>query len=293
VDLATLIPIAIRTSVFLVVFALGLGARLEDALYLFRRPAQLARSLLAMNVIMPVVAASLAAAFDLYPAVKIALLALAVSPLPPILPRKQLGAGGREAYTIGLLVAAAVLAIVFMPVTLYLLGRAFGIAAHMPVEAVLWRVSITVLAPLAAGILVRGVLPALAERIAGPVSMVATILLVVGIVPIVFTTWPTIVLLFGSGTVVAIAAFVAAGLAAGHLLGGPGPRGRLVLALATAGRHPGVALAIAGANFPAEKHHVSGAIAWYFIVSAILSAVYIHWNRRRLRDVTAVTRSPS
>ena len=53
-DLAALIPVAIRTSIFRVVFALGLGARLEGALYLFRRPAQLARSLLAMNVIMPV-----------------------------------------------------------------------------------------------------------------------------------------------------------------------------------------------------------------------------------------------
>ena len=87
-DLAAIIPVAIRTSIFLIVFALGLGARLEDALYLFRRPAQLARSLLAMNVIMPVVAAALAAAFNLYPAVKIALLALAVSPLPPHTPEE-------------------------------------------------------------------------------------------------------------------------------------------------------------------------------------------------------------
>jgi BASS family bile acid:Na+ symporter len=290
VDLAAIIPVAIRTSIFLIVFALGLGARLEDALYLFRRPAQLARSLLAMNVIMPVVAAALAAAFNLYPAVKIALLALAVSPLPPILPRKQLGAGGRESYTIGLLVAAAVLAIVFMPVTLYLLGRAFGTAEHIPVGTVAWLVSITVLAPLAAGIFVRSLAPALAERIAAPVSLVATILLVVGIVPILFTTWPAIVSLFGNGTVVAIAAFVAAGLVVGHLLGGPDPRERLVLALATAGRHPGVALAIAGANFPGEKHHVAGVIAWYFLVSLILSAVYIHWDRRRLSDVTAVTK---
>jgi hypothetical protein len=63
-DLAELIPIAIRTSVFLLVFALGLGANFEEALYLLRRPAQLVKSLLAMNIIMPVVAVVLVAAFD-------------------------------------------------------------------------------------------------------------------------------------------------------------------------------------------------------------------------------------
>ena len=59
---------------------------MEHVLYVLRRPALLARSLLAMYVLMPIVAVALAVAFDLIPSVEIALLALAVSPVPPLLP---------------------------------------------------------------------------------------------------------------------------------------------------------------------------------------------------------------
>jgi BASS family bile acid:Na+ symporter len=53
--------------------------------------------------------------------------------------------------------------------------------------------------------------------------------------------------LVGNGTILALGAFTLAGLAAGHLLGGPNRDDCTVLALATASRHPGVALAIASA----------------------------------------------
>ena len=93
-DLATLIPLALKTSIVFIVFGLALNASLDDALYLFRRPRELVRSLLSMNVIMPLFAAAIAVIFGLHPAVKIALLVLAVSPVPPILPKKEIKAGG-------------------------------------------------------------------------------------------------------------------------------------------------------------------------------------------------------
>src|SRR5262245_66230581 len=63
-DLATLVMWAIQASVCLIVFSLGLGSTQEDALYLLRRPRLLVRSLLSMNVVMPLVAAGLAAVFN-------------------------------------------------------------------------------------------------------------------------------------------------------------------------------------------------------------------------------------
>jgi BASS family bile acid:Na+ symporter len=278
-ELATLISIAIRASICLIVFGLALNASPQDALYLFRRPGQLARSLLAMNVIMPLFAAALAAAFDLNPAVKIALIALAVSPVPPVLPKKQLKAGGRASYAVGLLVAAALLAIVFVPVAVELLGEAFGTPAQVSFAAIARLVLSTVLAPLAAGMAVRRVKPGIAERMAQPISLVATVLLVASILPILFTAWPAMVSLVGNGTIVALGAFTLAGLAAGHLLGGSDPDDRAVLALATASRHPGVALAIASANFPEQKL-VPAAVLLYLIVSTIVSIPYLIWRRR-------------
>jgi BASS family bile acid:Na+ symporter len=79
-----------------------------------------------MGVVMPVFAIMLAAVFDLRPAVKVALVALALSPVPPILPMKEGRAGGKVTYAIGLLVAAALLAIVLVPLILEIIERLSG-----------------------------------------------------------------------------------------------------------------------------------------------------------------------
>jgi len=59
-----LIPAAISVSIFLTVFAVGLHAALRDAVFLLRRPGLLLRSILSMNVVMVVFAATAATLFD-------------------------------------------------------------------------------------------------------------------------------------------------------------------------------------------------------------------------------------
>ncbi|HYE34519.1 hypothetical protein [Methylocaldum sp.] len=285
-SVAALLLLAVKVSIVLIVFGLGLAASLKDAGYLFRRPGRLVRSLLAMNLVMPLFAAALAASFELHPAVKIVLIALAVSPVPPLLPKKELKAGGSAPYTVGLLVATALLAVVFVPIAVALLGKAFAIPARMPAAAIAKLVLITVLAPLGFGMAVRHWAPGFAERIAKPIALAATVLLAVGVLPVLFTAWPAIVSLIGNGTLAAIASFVAVGLLAGHGLGGPDPNDRTVLALSTASRHPGVALAIAHANFPDEKL-APAVVLLYLIVSGIVSLPYLRWNRRRHAGIKA------
>ncbi len=52
-------------------------------------------------------------------------------------------------------------------------------------------------------------------------------------------------------------------------------------ALATAARHPGVAIAIASANFPDQKL-APAAILLYLVLSAILSFPYVMWRKRHV-----------
>jgi BASS family bile acid:Na+ symporter len=289
-DLATLVSATVQASVCLIVFSLGLGSTQEDALYLVRRRRQLVRSLLSMNVVMPLVAAGLAAVFDFPGALSISLVALAVSPVPPILPMRQLRAGGRASYAVGLLSVAALLAIVFIPLALKLIALGFGKEAHVPEAAVARLVAITVLVPIAAGIVVRRRASAFAARAARPISLGALALLGVVVVLLLIRAWRPAVSLIGDGHVLAIAAFVAIGLIVGHLLGGPDPRDRVVLALATASRHPGVALAIAAANFPQETR-VMGAILLYLLISLVVSIAYLAWRRRALASVASAART--
>jgi bile acid:Na+ symporter, BASS family len=268
-SLEAIILMVLRVSVVLTVFALALGFSAEHRSHRRRNPAKLGRSLLAMYVVMPLVGVGLAIAFALYPPVKVALVALSVSPVPPLLPRKQLGAGGHATYAMWLLGTAALLAIVFVPGVMALLGHIFDLQGHISVATVAKLVTITVLAPLIAGVLVRYLAPSLAEHLSAPISRIATL-----------ASGPAIVSLIGNGTVLALAAFSVAGLVAGHLLGGPEAADRVVLALATATRHPGVSVAIASAAFPEQKL-VGPAVALYLIVTTLVSALYIAWFRRR------------
>jgi bile acid:Na+ symporter, BASS family len=289
-DLAALIPLIIKVSIFLTVLGFALHARIDDALYLFRHPSELFRSLMSMNVIMPLFAASLAASFGLHPAVKIALITLALSPVPPLLPKKELKAGGRASYAFGLLAAAALLAILIVPISVELMGKAFGRDVHIAPAAIAQLVFLTVLIPLTLGIGIRHLAPAIAERIAGPISLVAVILLIAGALPILFVAWPSIVNLVGDGTIVAIAAFSLIGLLTGHLLGGPDPDDRTVLALSTASRHPGVAMAIAAVNFPEQKL-VLGAVLLYLLINTLVSTLYLTWRRRHQPELAGAIKT--
>src|SRR5262245_39374628 len=113
--LQELISLGIQGSMALIVLSVGLHATFEDLLYLVRRPGVLVRSLFAMNVIMPAVAVAIAYWLDVDHALKVALIALSVAPVPPFLPVSQLKGGGRQPYVIGLLATASLLSIVLVP----------------------------------------------------------------------------------------------------------------------------------------------------------------------------------
>jgi len=277
-DLASLVPLVVKLSIVLTVVALGLEATPADVLALLRRPALLFKSLLAMDVIMPAVAVGLAYTFALHPAVKIALVALALSPVPPILPKKQFKAGGSSNYVHGLLVAAALVAIVFVPLALEVVERVFGVALQIAPMRVAKIVLITVLAPLVIGLGIKQLAPGLAASVARPLGLTATVMLAVGALAIVVSAWPAMMSLVGNGTLAAFGVFVIVGLAAGHLLGGPDREDRSVLALASSSRHPGVALMIASANFPDQKL-VLPAVLLFMIAGAIVQLPYMKWSK--------------
>jgi BASS family bile acid:Na+ symporter len=121
-----MLGLTIQASIVLTMFGLGLTTTWQDATYLFRQPPLLGRAVLSMSVIMPIVAAGIAALFSFPFEVEVALVALAVSPVPPLLHKRQLSAGGRREYVVGLLVAMSVLAIVLVPMTVIILDDFFG-----------------------------------------------------------------------------------------------------------------------------------------------------------------------
>lgn len=267
----------LKASIMLTVLGLGLAATFQDASFLFRRPRLLLRAVLSMNVVMPIVAAFIATSFALPFEVKVALVALAVSPVPPIIQKKQITAGGRQEYVVGLLVAMSVLAIVLVPLTVFILDQVFKRGAAIGPAAVAKIMLMTVLAPLLVGLLIRRWVPA-AGKASGAVMGFAGILLLIGVVPLLYALWPVVRTYIGNGVVLMIAVIAAIGLGVGHWLGGPRPGDRTTLALSTASRHPAVALAIATSGAITEPKPELAIILLYLVVATVVSFPYQKWR---------------
>jgi bile acid:Na+ symporter, BASS family len=279
-SLRMIVGLALKASIILTVFGFGLHTTREDLLYLLRRPRVLVRSLAAMFVVMPVFAILMTRLVSFNRAVVIALIALSISPVPPLLPRKVTKSGGHEPYGLGLMVTAASFSIVFVPLAVNLVGKYFNRPFAMGPGAVAKLIVLSVLAPLAAGIAFRKIAPTTAERIADPLARIAGIVLLIGVLCILAFSLPAAWALVGDGTIIAFVAFAIVGLIVGHCCGGPKSSERVTLALSTASRHPALALAIAGVNIP-EERSVIHAVLLYIVVSALISIPYVAWQRKR------------
>jgi BASS family bile acid:Na+ symporter len=131
-----IVILTLKISIVLFVFSFGMKATLDDATFLFRRPDKLLSALVSMYMAMPLFAVVVAQAFDLPPAVKIALVAFSVSPIPPLVPNKALIGGGRQSYAIGLLVAGSVLSIILVPLAMEIFQVVFGMPLQMTPQSV-------------------------------------------------------------------------------------------------------------------------------------------------------------
>ena len=285
--IAQLIQTTLIASIFLLVFTLGLDAGWDDAMWLFRRPGLLVRSILSMNVLMVLFAVALARLFDVPPAIKIAIVALAISPVPPIFPKKQGKSGGTSAYAIGLVVAAALFAVILIPFWLLVLGNHYGFEADVGLRKIVPIILISILIPLFLGIAIGKFAPAFAARAVKPVSVVAMVLLVGALIPVLFTAAPAMWEELGNGVLWMLLSFAVVGLMVGHLLGGPDPDNRTVLALATSARHPGIALAIASLNFPEYKKEVMVVVLYHLLVGAIVAMPYMKWRAKQHAKLAA------
>lgn len=251
---AEILKMLLLGSACLIVFALALRARASDALYLFTHPGAGLRAFVAIFVVVPVVALVLAAAFDLPDPVRIALLAIALSPLPPILPRKQLKAGAGVNYVTGLLFGAAVASVIIAPLGLLFVDWLLPRQSLLHPMSVIPPVLIGTAMPIVLGVVVHRLLgDERALKLADPVAKLGTIVFFLIALVLIGALAPQMWQVIGNGTVVALSAMILAGAGASYWLGNRNPGEKSALLLAATARHPGVAIAIASANFPDAK----------------------------------------
>jgi BASS family bile acid:Na+ symporter len=268
--------LALKLSVVVLLLAIGLGSTPADITYLWRRPSQLLRALVAMYVAVPLAALLAVRTLPLPVAVKTAILVLAISAGAPLLPRKLMKLG-REGYVFSLLITSSVLAVAVVPAWLSVLGPLFDRESSVEPRAVALIIAKAFLAPLLVGMLLRWPLPSgvaerLSEWLLGAAGAVLTLagaaLLVLHGRALVEVGWLPILALTG---------MTAIAVAIGHAMGGPDPADRTALAVSCATRHVGIAM-LAASTVPGPRTVVF--VLAYVVASAVVSIPYLKWRGR-------------
>ena len=281
-DVATILGLGVKISIFITVLSLGMRASLSDIAHLFRRPGQLIRALVSIFVIMPVFAIVAIKAFTLGPLVRVVLVALSVSPIPPIFPKKAFRSGGEAQFTFGLLAAVTLLSVIIIPLAFAVLDVVVGRDLQFSQPFLIKTLATAVVVPMAIGMALRYLAPKFSEGFADVIAKIGVALLLISVLPILIVLLPAIWSLTGSGMLLAFIVFALAGVMAGYFLGGSDPKERTVLALATTSRHPGIAIALASANVVDEtpKQVIAAAVILYLITSTIVVAPFLKWLSR-------------
>ena len=267
--------LALRVSVVALLCAIGIGSTPADLTYLFRRPALLFRSLLAMYVAMPLAALAIVHAVPLSAAARTAILVLSISAGAPLLPRKLMTLG-REGYVFSLVVLSSLFAVVAVPAWLAVLGPLFVRRSEVGPVAVALLLAKATLAPILAGMLLRWPLGVRAGRVSELVLKVAGGLLVVAAGGLLAVHGRLLVAADGLA-LAALAGTTVVALGIGHALGGPDREDRTALAVSCATRHVGVAM-LAASAVPGPR--TIALVLAYLVCAAAVTLPYLRWRAR-------------
>ncbi len=267
--------LALKASIALLIFAVGLGSRLRDFSYLTQRPAVMLRSLLAMYVVVPLLALAAVRLLRLPAGIEIALLVLAISAGAPLLPRKLMRLGNEE-YVFSLVVISSLLAIVTVPVWLTVLEPQFPRLEAVDPGTVAIVLGKSFLLPLLLGMAGRWLLRGASDRVSDALLNAVGVVFSACALTLLATHWQLIAAIVG-WPLLALGGFTLAALGVGHLMGGPDPNDRTALAVTCATRHVGVAMVIAAAT-PGPRTVVL--IVAYMLASALVIIPYMKWRGR-------------
>ena len=284
-DPATNVKLVLVAGIVLIVISIGTRSRPKDTLQLIRNPRLGMRAMTAMFVAVPafVIFITWLIPFDV--PVRAALLALAVSPMPPIIPRKEMNIGGDANYAIGLQVLGTVFSIVAVPFMLMATALVFGVSGSFDPFTMSKLLIVTVGAPLVIGMAIGRLRPDWRDPVALWAGRLGSWALIAGAGAVLFGAWQTMLALIGGGVLVTIVAIIGFALAVGHWLGGPDAGNRGALAVACAARHPGVAIALSTGVFPEHQVEITGAVLLFLLVNLLVTVPYMKCIRVEPRNL--------
>jgi BASS family bile acid:Na+ symporter len=267
-------------SVACIVFAQGLGIAPSLVLELFKgRLGLMLRILVAVLVLVPAAALAIILGLGPDPAVAIGLAILVSCPPAPLMAANAPKKGASAALMARLHLALSALAFVTVPAVLYVLAIPLGFKADVDLGAMGWTLARTNVLPLALGLTVRGLAPAVADRLAPILAKAGTMGILIVVLFALAKFYPALLNMAAwSYLVVALVSVTA--LAIGQLAGPDDPHERTALAVECGVRHPSLAIAIGTANFGAAQ--TLPVLFPCALVFMVLATVYLSVRRKAI-----------
>jgi BASS family bile acid:Na+ symporter len=287
--LTQLVGLLAQVATGLVAVAIGLGTSQSSARRLWRDRSLLLRSLLATLVVVPLATVALSHLLPLGQEVRGGLLAMVVAIGPVAAIGRARSRDGDASYALALSELLLVVSILYVPLAVLLVRVLWQRDIYLGVGPVALAVLSRQLAPLALGLLLARYAPRLTARLVGPVALAGNLLLG-ALAALVVVVGARRLVALGAPALLAIVLVALVAVTVGHLLGGPAPESRRVLATFSALRFPALALLLARAA-PGGQRLIPVILA-YFLASLLALAAYGAVTRRATRRSGAPPLSP-
>ena len=277
-------PLLVTATLLAIMFALGVGLPLDGLSRWQQHRRLLLRGLIGTCLLVPVAAALLLLlppTMALSQPARFSIALMAVCPSAPLLMRKAGKQGGDRILAALLQVAAALAAIITIPLLASGFTRIFGVEGwQVQSHHVAAQVALVQLLPLLLGLLVRRFAPSWASRLETPLDRLANGLLLLLVLVVLGKTAPLLVTYVGANLIALplMAALVLISLALGYGLTNRDPCLGITLALATSMRNPGLALLLASTYAP-EVPALKLGILVYLLITVLLSIPFLSWQR--------------
>ncbi|PBB45256.1 bile acid:sodium symporter [Mesorhizobium sp. WSM3866] len=271
--------IFLPVALVIIMLGLGLSLKLQDFLQVVLRPKALLVALIVQILVLPVLCFGIVSVSALPPAMAVGMMLLAASPGAPSAVLFTHLAKGDTALSLTLTAISSMVALVSVPlITNFSLLHFYG-AGHvipLPIEKFLQFFAV-VLVPVSIGVAVRHRYTALAERLEGPVKLLATLFLAAVVIFAVVDQRQVIVTW---GPVVGFAAFafnvvsMALGYAVPSLLRLE-RRQAVAITMATAIHNAAFVIALALSEYLLNNAEMAIPPALYALIAYVTAAVFV------------------
>ena len=253
----------------------GTGLTVRQILEPLRKVRLVITSLGVSFILVPLIAVGIARIIPLEQPLRIGLVLLSMTAGAEAGPKFIGIAKGNIAFSVALLSLQLIVTIIYVPFVLSMLLP----EVHINHSALLIKLFVLVLLPMASGMFLKAYHGATAERLGPYLHGTSTVCMIFMVVLIIILNFAEIFRLIGSGAILAGIIFVIISFIVGYLLGGPGQDTRRTLGLMSSARNASIALMIASQVF--DNPDVLLMITLTVILMLVILLPTAYWFGRR------------